>query len=580
MKNKGMKTKVFLAAGVLVMLGCGLLLKFNSNSRDAGLTQADKIMEELSSMPSIDNAEVAFKGEEFQEEKKVIIASKPKTKKESYVFSSVDVSEEPGYIDDLRYSGIEVKERKEMTSVSKLVSRHMEKEGFPRMEKSFAKELPDNFVAGDVIVQRVVWAEGGEYKVIYDTLKVAEGQELETIGILEGDPDIVAAEVNAVVKVELDRLLKVQSMPGEQSSRGIIKVQGYRTTDYNDPGLTNQWGLTRIEALDAWNIEEGKDTVKIVVLDSGCRLDHPDLAANINLAESYDYVDSDNIPEDELGHGTRVAGIIAAVGGNGLGGSGVMRKGNLIIYRIICDGDSSVDMATFITAISDAICTGAKIINLSLGIEEEAIMNLNAATSLAMAAAFSNENVLFVAAAGNDTDGGILYPAQYSEVLCVAATDINDGRYAGAAYGDKVDLSAPGVRIYSTTMSLSDEYGYRGGTSMAAGFVSGVAGLLLSKDPGLSTSRLKEILTDSADKFATDAEGRGSGRLNANKALLNANEALLKIASGDTPLEITVSPLEPIVNQPVIFTVDLASAGIDPAASTFNWLFDDGVATI
>ncbi len=509
-KMKMNKTMIIGIVGfAMIVLALGVFLNLK-DGRDTGLVKLKEEIKEGMEF-SLAKEDSSFQAlpeavDKEQEELKEKSITKVKAKSSSS-YNNYYVKSEPQYIKNLQRSGIEVKKREEMTAVSSLVTRHMEKEGFPNMEESFTKEFSDNYIPGRIIVKRAIYRDNGEYSVAYDTIEINEGQELQTIALLEGESDIVSAEPD--VKIEFET-----SQPSD-----VLGVQGI-PVDEADPGYTFQWGLDKIAMLDAWEMETGDNEVNIAVIDTGADLDHEDLAANIDLDESYDYVNNDDTPDDDHigGHGTHVAGIIAAVGDNDIGGNGVMWKANLIIFKVL-DEDGKLETSPtssakkLADAISDAIVEkDARIINMSSGTETD-FMEINVLED-AFEAAFA-EDVLIVAAAGNDEAEGILYPAKYDGVLCVAATDINDKRSAGTAYGAEVDIAAPGKSIYSTTKNNS--YGYQTGTSMSAAFVSGVAGLLLSKDSSLNKLQLKMLLLQNADDLAS--AGMGEGRLNAKKAL-------------------------------------------------------------
>jgi len=518
------KTAIIGIAGfsVLVLaLGVFLNLKEGRDIRLVKLEEEIKEDMEISLTKDIAPEPQSFTqtAEKQEVEDKGVVKAK---KSSSSSYSSYYVKSEPQYIENLKRAGIEVKKREEMTSVGKLVSRHMEKEGFPKMEESFAKELPDNYVSGQVIVKRAIYRDNGEYEVAYDTIEVGEGQELLAIAKLEEEDDIISAEPNVEIEFETalpSSAIAAQGIPAEDtgSASGALSVQGKDVGD-SDPDYVLQWGLEKIEALDAWEIEKGKDTVNIAIIDTGCDLNHIDLTANIDGDESYDYVNNDAEPDDNHGHGTHVAGIIAAVGDNDIGGNGVMWNSNLIILKVLdeegaLEASVTSDAQRLADAISDAIVDkDAKIINMSCGTTTD-LMGISTLKD-AFEAAFA-EDVLIVAAAGNDENEGVLYPAKYEGVLSVGATDKNDQRSVGTAYGAEVDIAAPGEGIYST--EADDSYGYQTGTSMSAAFVSGVAGLLLSKDLSLNKLQLKAFLTGNADAIADS--GMGTGRLNAKKAL-------------------------------------------------------------
>ncbi|MDP8252932.1 MAG: S8 family serine peptidase, partial [Candidatus Kaelpia aquatica] len=532
MKNREMKTKVFLAAGVFIVLGFGLLLKFNSNGKDVGL---DQVIEELSSMPSIDNLEVVFKEEEFQEEKKITTASKPKVKKESYVFSSVDAAQEPGYIDDLRYSGIEVKEHKEISATNKLMNAYYEKENYPKLEKEVTKELPENSVAGEIIVKSVNWQDSGTYIVDYRTIIVSPEEVINAMSIINDDPNVLSAEPNVTIRINTT------------SNTIILNTMTTGAGGINDEHFGKQWALQedKINAPGAWDIigEEGEN-VKIAIIDTGVDLSHPDLVGSIDSNEDYDYINNDDEADDEShnSHGTHIAGIIAA-SFNDIGVRGMVPNATLIIHKIMTGGqDEEVDIVSLGSTISNAIVKGARVINMSWTTEKD--MMQYGFLKDTLDAAIASETLL-VAAAGNQKV--VDYPAAYSGVLAVGGTDENDNRWVDtdseSAYGDRVDVAAPAKDVYST--KIDSDYQYLPGTSMSTAFVSGLAGLLLSQDPDLAKENLINLIKNNADIIYPD-EPIGAGRINAQKALAAAAAGLnINTAAGDVDLLYAVAGLNP-----------------------------------
>jgi len=567
MKMKNMKIIGAFAVLALV-LGLGIYSQFRGG-RDTGLIKLDKVLEEVK-LAAIPGKEVQDFSAEFKglKEKKAEVAKVKKNTASGFSklsqYQGISGYKELEYIKNLERAGIQVKKHEQMSSTSKLVSNYYKEQNYPKLEKHFTKELPENYVPGAIIVKRVTWRDGGEYDVSYDMLNVEKGQELDAISELENENDIVTAEADIEIPFET-------GSPGADTGLRVMGEPG------DDPGYAQQWGLDKIEAPDAWEVEKGEDTVNIAVIDTGCDLEHEDLAANIDLDLSYDYVDDDATPEDEYAesHGTHVAGIIAAVGNNGIGISGVMWNANLIILRVLNQqGELDISTTTKASVLADAISEAvadkdAKIINMSCGTTEDIMADSNVLKD-AFQAAFAKD-VLIIAAAGNDEADGVLYPAKYEDVLAVGATDMNDERVSQTAYGDEIDISAPGEGIYSTLKDNS--YGYMDGTSMAAAFVTGAAGLLLSKNPNLNKGQIRMLLTESADELTQ--EGMGSGRLNAKKAL-EAFEAgvgeLVAVAyvGGKEQKEITVN-----LDEEVQFYGE-DSKGPEGAALTYHWSFGDG----
>ena len=253
-----------------------------------------------------------------------------------------------------------------------------------------------------------------------------------------------------------------------------------------DPYIHAQTWLDRIHAVDAWedgaNIGSG---VVVAVVDSGVDMDHPDLTEN--LVSGYDYADNDSNPDDEDGHGTHVAGIIAACN-NAIGVRGVAYGAKIMPVRVL-GADGSGSSANIAAGIRYAADHGADIINMSLGgvhrsaLEEDAVRYARNSGCLVVAAA-GNDN-LPTALSGSDTYGGVYAsPANFPGVLTVMAADETGSLASFSNYdtdigkGSEYEIMAPGVNILSTT--YDGGYGYMSGTSMACPVVAGAAAILMS----------------------------------------------------------------------------------------------------
>ncbi|CAM3531856.1 S8 family serine peptidase [Marinicrinis lubricantis] len=229
--------------------------------------------------------------------------------------------------------------------------------------------------------------------------------------------------------------------------------------------------------------EQDLAPLTVAVIDTGVDLQHEDLQASI--VAGYDFVDGDNDPDDdEDGHGTHVAGIIAALDNNGIGVAGVASGTKLMPIRVLGpEGGTTADLAS---GIDWAVSAGADLINLSLGGE----MDSRAVHDAVRHAV--NGGVLVIAAAGNESSA-VVYPAAYEEVVAVAALmPTRNGLRAAdfSNYGSEIDVSAPGVSILSTLPN--NIYGYADGTSMAAPIITGLAALLLAEDRWLTQMEARE----------------------------------------------------------------------------------------
>jgi len=292
----------------------------------------------------------------------------------------------------------------------------------------------------------------------------------------------------------------------------------------DDPFYPNQWGLQETGMADAWDQATGDSAIVVAVIDTGIDLKHPDLQANVwsNQMESsdgidndhnglvddirgWDFINGDNDPSDDNGHGTHVAGIIGAVGNNATGVTGLNWRISLMPLKIL-DADGFGSVAEEILAISYAIEKGVNVINASFG---GAFSYSNTERDAIQAAL--NAGILYIAAAGNggpdfigdDNDSVPFYPSGYGldNIISVTAVTRNG---ALATYGNfgknSVDLGAPGDGILSTVPST---YGSLSGTSMATAFVSGLASLLQSVYGTIDFRGIKNIILESVTPAGT-----------------------------------------------------------------------------
>ncbi|MEJ2720734.1 MAG: S8 family serine peptidase, partial [bacterium] len=417
-------------------------------------------------------------------------------------------------------------------------------------------------------------------------------------GTVLGEREAVLADLGAVVLRQFSLIgAELWSVPGLSTEQAIDRFSGDPRIEYiepnyvvyaadlfpDDPSFFQLWGLHNtgqtggtpdadIDAPEAWQIQTGND-VLIGVIDTGVDWTHEDLAANIwtNPGEipdnntdddgngyiddvrGWDFVNNDNNPMDDHGHGTHVSGTIAAVGDNGIGVVGVDWSARIMPLKFL-DSEGRGYTGNAVLAVEYATMMGARLTNNSWG-------GGAASTALRDAIAASGAaGMLFVAASGNsgvDTDSYPHYPSSYDlpNIISVAWTDHNDALASHSNYGaTSVDLGAPGGSIYSTLPG--NTYGYFSGTSMATPHVSGVAGLLWADDPGLSNAEVKNFVLSSVDTIP-DLVGRtvSGGRLNAFGAL----HALID----------TIPPAE---------VTDLAAGGATSNSLTLTWTAtgDDG----
>jgi subtilisin family serine protease len=382
---------------------------------------------------------------------------------------------------------------------------------------------------------------------------------------------------------ELAKIVTLNYTSGEDPanlSKKISKISGVEwaepkyarivTDGPNDPvftaDTTTLYNLYKINAKKAWNINSGNKNIIIAIIDSGVYWEHPDLMQNIhqNLGEDADgdghtiewngtrwvldpgdldgidndgngYADdligwdfggtngtSDNNPaEDAPTHGTLVAGVAGAVTNNGIGIASIGYNCSLMPVKGSREDLGNTYIIYSSEAIKYAADNGAKVINCSFS-----GYSFSRAEQEVITYAVSKGAVV-IAAAGNNDNNIPTYPAGYEGVLSVAATNINDVRYPASSFGETIDVSAPGQKIYTTWST--EGYSTVNGTSLASPLVAGLAGLVKNQFPNYTPLQIGEQIRVTSDDIynlnpdPTLQHGLGKGRINAYKALTTTN---------------------------------------------------------
>ncbi|MFO0873947.1 MAG: S8 family peptidase [Phycisphaerales bacterium] len=317
--------------------------------------------------------------------------------------------------------------------------------------------------------------------------------------------------------------------PAVRYAEPDARVFSTQTTIPNDPSFGLLWGLHNtgqtggkpdadIDAPEAWNTWTGDPGFRVAVLDTGISYSHPDLASNIwtNPGEVVNGVDDDgngyvddihgidtanddSDPSDDDSHGTHCAGIVGAVGNNGLGVVGVNWACKLVALKFetptsVCPWTSGL-ISACVEAMEYVIDQGIKVSSNSYrcyGAFPQALYDVIEASQ--------SIGHIFVAAAGNENQNNDVnppWPAAFDlpNIITVAAIDASDKLASFSNYGPStVDLGAPGVVIYSTT--LNGGFGYKSGTSMACPHVAGVIALVWSRFPALSWQEVRDQVLD------------------------------------------------------------------------------------
>lgn len=381
-----------------------------------------------------------------------------------------------------------------------------------------------------------------------------------------GDSSVIRLVVPDFIGVDL-AIRFLNSLPYvDYAERNNILHSQTGITPNDTYFASEQWNLELIEAPEAWAIATGNADVVVAVIDSGIDLDHEDLQNQLwtnpndssvdeqdndnnsfeDDVHGWDFVDGDNDPDDGLGHGTHVSGIIGAQGNNELGISGLCWNVRIMPIRVL-DDDGNTDDATIANALDYATINGAYLANISIG---------GPGTSSVLQAAIGralNKSKLVVAAAGNsgldnDEISNRVYPASYptANIISVLATTEDDDIAFESNYGHQsVDIGAPAgdsgygdATIFSTVPG--DAYNHKHNTSVAAPHATGVAALALGMCPGLPYESLKSLIMDGIDPLSSlNDKCVSEGRLNA----YNVINAIGGLSSPGAPSSLTAEPI-------------------------------------
>lgn len=352
-----------------------------------------------------------------------------------------------------------------------------------------------------------------------------------------------------------------------------------------------QWNLPKINAAGAWDLSTGSNKV-IAIVDDAVRLTHEDLAANIwnnpleiagngidddgngyvDDVHGYDVADDDSDPmvpvtatNSEFTHGTHCSGIAAGVSNNGKGIASIGYNNKIMAVKCKESADLGGSLPFAYSGLIYAIETHADVISMSWG-----GYYYSATYQLLFDVAY-DAGIICVAAAGNSNTDIPMYPASYDHVISVGATDQNDLRASFSNYGNTVDVSAPGVDIYSTLAGSDNAYGMLSGTSMACPLVSGLCALMLSYDPTLTPDELERCLKDNADNI-DNANPAFLGKLGAGR--INAYQTMLCLQT--TPTAEFRSDKQLVCPGQLVSYTDMSALGSNTGV-TWSWSFPGGV---
>ncbi|MDG0817776.1 S8 family peptidase [Bdellovibrio svalbardensis] len=326
------------------------------------------------------------------------------------------------------------------------------------------------------------------------------------------------------------------------------KVEDEPSALFNDPAISQAWGLKKSDAARAWSITKGSKEILVAIIDTGIDVNHEDLADNlwknpgetgkdaqgrdkasngvdddnngfIDDVHGWNFVSNNPKLDDNHGHGTHIAGIVGAEAGNGKGIIGISPQVSLMILKYYDPKVPSADnLKNTVASIKYAVKMGANIINYSGGGTEFSQEEHDAVAEA------EKKGILFVAAAGNErsnSDQHHYYPADYKlrNIISVTAIDPATQVLSSSNYGvDTVDIAAPGQNILSCLPNNS--YGYMTGTSQATAFVTGAAALVMAHKQNFQAEEVKRYILSTGDaQTQLASKTKSSRQLNLFKAL-------------------------------------------------------------
>jgi subtilisin family serine protease len=361
-------------------------------------------------------------------------------------------------------------------------------------------------------------ADGAEGIIV----KFKDGATLADVGDALADSETVATG-----SADRSKLVFLDPVAGQSLDAAIEDLNNHPNVELaepdrivsiaatpNDDYYGSQWHYPQINLPTAWDTTQGSASVVVAVIDTGVLSTHPDL--NNKLTGGYDFYNNDANPNDDHGHGTFVAGIVAAESNNADWVAGVCWECKIMPIKALGSAGTGPTSAV-IDGIDHAVANGAEVINLSLG---------STAPDPLLEIAVNNavsSGVVVVAASGN-TNSAVLYPAAYPNVIAVGASDAAGNRASFSNYGPELDVMAPGDGVYSTVRTGAGGFGYGSGsgTSFAAPHVAGLAGLMISAGitgPSTIAQKLKDTATEMGAAGFDNLTGHG--RINAAAAVVD-----------------------------------------------------------
>jgi len=405
-------------------------------------------------------------------------------------------------------------------------------------------------------------------------------------------------DISRYYVIRFDRSADVEDYINQLYATGyfeIVEPEYKYSTDFtpSDPSIGQQYYINLIKAIDAWDISKSDTTMVIAIVDTGGNLTHEDLKPNlyrnwkefppngidddingyVDDYQGWDFIGADTLNTTnpnfigdndptihtggDVSHGTWVAGCASASTDNGKGIAGVGFKSRLLFTKQSADNqrpDDPKEYFAYLGLLYAGYQKDVKIINCSFGGTDQSQIYQDLINHIVL-----DQNKVIIASAGNSGSSTPNYPAAYDNVLSVAATDRNDRKASFTNFGSTVDISAPGVGIYTT--SYDNAYFSVNGTSFSSPITAGAAALVWSKNPSWTAVQVMEQLRVSADAVAlytantTSVNQLGKGRLDIKNALT----AVLPSIRAANPKMVNTAGLTPVPGDKAFLSFDFTN---------------------
>ena len=423
-------------------------------------------------------------------------------------------------------------------------------------------QAPDAWVKGHILVQPRAGLSDADFAAALSTQGGKAAARLGNLNVYVVSLPPAASEqavANALAHhpnikfAEVDRLVAPSLIP-------------------NDTLYGSEWHLQKINAPVAWNTSIGTGVI-VAILDSGVDASHPDLQGR--LVAGWNFYDNNSNTSDVFGHGTMVAGVVAALGNNGLGIAGVAWGARVMPIRVT-DTSGIGTLSAFANGLTYAADHGARVANLSFPVQ-------SSGSTQAAAQYFMNKGGVVFNSAGNY--GALDSTPASSALVSVSATGSTDVLASWSSFGPYVDLSAPGVGIWTTTMGGG--YSSVSGTSFSSPLSAGVAALMMSVNPALAPAQVVSLLESSAVDLGASGYDidYGYGRVDAAAAVAAAAQAKVTdvqppsvsitapmggTVSGIVPVNVTASDNVGVTRVDLLVSGTLLASDIS-APYAFSW---------